>query len=444
MCDTIIATADVTADGIAIFGKNSDREPNEAHQLVNIPAADHPVGSRLRCTYIEIPQVEHTYAVLLAKPFWIWGAEMGANEHNVVIGNEAVFTKIPYVKEDSLIGMDLLRLGLERGKTAYDALLVITNLMAEYGQGCNCGFQHKLYYHNSYILADSHDAWVLETAGPHWAAKQVRGVRTISNGLTLGNDFDLASPDLVSYALDKGWCKTRQDFHFAKCYSDFIYTRFSDSYHRFCRTTDLLADPAGKITISKVMATLRDHGEGASEAWWPDRGFTGAQVCMHAGFGPVRGSQSVGSMVSHLHPDHPTHFVTGTSAPCTSSFKPVWIDAGLPELGPEPSGAYDPATLYWKHEDLHRATLHDYDRLIQLYQAERDHSETGFVNQGLDLADHPAAERLAYSSQCFSTAQEAEARWLEMVMQTQPQKRPALLYKIAWDGFNRQAHMPAL
>jgi PST family polysaccharide transporter len=41
---------------------------------------------------------------------------------------------------------------------------------------------------------------------------------------------------------------------------------------------------------------------------------------MHAGFGPIRGSQTTGSMVSHLDPVHPTHFFTGTAAPCTGLF----------------------------------------------------------------------------------------------------------------------------
>ncbi len=139
------------------------------------PAQDYPAGSSVRLTYIEIPQVEHTFATLLSKPFWMWGAEMGVNEHGVAIGNEAVFTKIPYVKDGSLTGMDLLRLGLERGSTAYEALMVITGLLSTYGQGGNCGFQHKLYYHNSFIIADPQTAWVLETAGPQWAARQVQG-----------------------------------------------------------------------------------------------------------------------------------------------------------------------------------------------------------------------------------------------------------------------------
>ena len=69
----------------------------------------------MRATYIEIAQVPHTHAVVLAKPYWIWGAEMGVNEHGVSIGNEAVFTKAQREKQPGLLGMDLLRLGLERG-----------------------------------------------------------------------------------------------------------------------------------------------------------------------------------------------------------------------------------------------------------------------------------------------------------------------------------------
>jgi dipeptidase len=69
MCDTIVALGSVTADDATLFGKNSDREPNEAHHVVVIPAADHASGSRVKRTYVEIPQVAHTYAVLLAKRF---------------------------------------------------------------------------------------------------------------------------------------------------------------------------------------------------------------------------------------------------------------------------------------------------------------------------------------------------------------------------------------
>ncbi|NLG71245.1 MAG: peptidase U34 [Chloroflexi bacterium] len=440
MCDTVVATREATADGVAVFGKNSDREPNEAHHLLYIPAAEHPAGARVQCTYLDIPQVERTYAVLLAKPFWIWGAEMGANEHGVVIGNEAVFTRVPYEKGRALIGMDLLRLALERAATAREAVTVITDLLAEYGQGGNCGFAHEFYYHNSFLIADPQDAWVLETAGREWAAKQVRGVYAISNGLTLTSEWDLASPGLVDYAVERGWCKGRDDFNFARCYSDHLYTRFSDCASRCARTTELLQAQAGRIDVPAVIAALRDHGR--DPAWRPDSGLIGAKVCMHAGFGPVRGHQTTGSMVSHLHPEHPTHFFTATAAPCTSLFKPVWIDAALPDTGPAPAGRYDEASLFWRHEALHRAVLRDFDLRLSTFAEERDELEREFVQQALEMAHCPVEEREAFVQECFERAESAERRWLERVQAQPAGRRLNWLYERAWEGFNRQAGMP--
>ena len=64
MCETVVATGEATLDGITVFEKNSNREPNEAHHLYYVPTAMHAPGSSIKCTYIEIPQVEHTNAVL--------------------------------------------------------------------------------------------------------------------------------------------------------------------------------------------------------------------------------------------------------------------------------------------------------------------------------------------------------------------------------------------
>src|SRR5689334_21156449 len=105
MCDTVV----VVGDHGVWFAKNSDRAANEAQVLDWQPARHHPPGSMVRCTYLTIPQAPRTHAVLLSRPYWMWGAEMAANEHGVLIGNEAVFTRHS-VPRRGLTGMDLLRL----------------------------------------------------------------------------------------------------------------------------------------------------------------------------------------------------------------------------------------------------------------------------------------------------------------------------------------------
>ena len=112
MCDTL----GVLLDSGALFGKNSDRSPNEAQVTEYYPARVYD-GGDVACTYRRIPQARETLGVLLSRPAWMWGAEIGVNEAGVAIGNEAVFTKGTY-GPPSLTGMDLLRLGLERAESA--------------------------------------------------------------------------------------------------------------------------------------------------------------------------------------------------------------------------------------------------------------------------------------------------------------------------------------
>ena len=111
MCDTFVALSDTTPGREVIFGKNSDRPKGEIQDIVAFPAQNYSSSAVVQCTYLQIPQAKHTFAVVLSKPRWMWGAEMGSNEQGVVIGNEAVWTTQPY-SDTGLLGMDLVRLGL--------------------------------------------------------------------------------------------------------------------------------------------------------------------------------------------------------------------------------------------------------------------------------------------------------------------------------------------
>lgn len=272
MCDTMVARPGQTKSGALLFAKNSDREANEAQYLQAVARARHEKGALVRCTYISIPQVAETHAVLLSRPFWMWGAEMGANEHGVVIGNEAVFAKIAPQKEEALLGMDLVRLGLERARTAAEALDVITGLLAKHGQGGNCAHLGRFEYHNSFLIADSGgEAFVLETVGREWVAERVEATRSISNTYTIGAEFERASQGLLPKAIERGFVGDGAPFHFSDAYANRKRSAFATGMARWCRTSELL-DARSRHDPQGMMAILRDHGARAARDrnWRPD------------------------------------------------------------------------------------------------------------------------------------------------------------------------------
>jgi dipeptidase len=191
-----------------------------------------------------------------------------------------------------------------------------------------------------------------------------------------------------------------------------------------------------------MMDTLRSHTGDSDPDWSPDRAISGADVCMHAGWGPIRGSQTAGSMVSVLKKgEKPVHWVTGTAAPCTSIFKPVWMDAGIPDSGTSPNGVYNQTALYWRHETLHREILRDYSQRIRLIRPDQKLIEEELmleVDRNRNASIH---KRRELSEIAFTRAAELEEKWLKTII-PQPIKRSnSFLYRIAWKKFNREAHM---
>src|SRR5688572_14946019 len=177
--------------GATWFAKNSDREPSEPQPVLRLPAVAGDDAPTLRATYIELPQVPRRHAVILSKPVWCWGGEMGINERGVVIGCCPVHTRrascVP-----ALLGADLVRLGLERGGTAAEALAIVIRLLEQHGQGGPAGFRDKKRCtDSSFLIADALDAWLLETAGRDWVARRIEGHCAISGALTLGTERDL-------------------------------------------------------------------------------------------------------------------------------------------------------------------------------------------------------------------------------------------------------------
>jgi len=375
MCDTIVALGKSTDNGKVLFGKNSDRPPNEAQVVEYHPSADWDTEI-LKCTHIEIPQVKHTHAVVLSRPFWIWGAEMGANEYGVVIGNEAVFSK-EEVPETGLLGMDLLRLGLERGKNAHESLDVITELLEKYGQGGVCELNGVLTYHNSFIIADGMEAWVLETSQRRWVAERVEDVRSISNGYTIESDWDLGSVDLVEFALEQGWAEDKESFSFARAYENEMMNYITGCTFRQSNTSEYLEHKKGKIDFIDIATILRSH-----PVDWRPWMYENPPICQHTSH--QGRDSSAGSQISELG-DDPIHWFTGSSNPCFSIHMPfTFRDPHIYKEWDIASEKFSENSFWWRRERVNRllskknpdsmSDIHKYVENIQQTIYEQAHS----------------------------------------------------------------------
>jgi dipeptidase len=420
MCDTFAVGDRQTSTGSWIFAKNSDREPDEVHIVVSVPRREYPQGQNLRCTYISIPQVQETHATVLCKPFWIWGAEMGVNEKGVVIGNEALFTRQKPEKTPGLIGMDLVRLGLERADSARAAADVIIDLLKLHGQGGACGYRDKKFaYMNSFLIMDRAGIVVLETVGRDYALKHHQGCAAISNGITLGDDWKKSS---FPWGTD------------LRTFSDPIMTYFSGSRRR----REQVMESIGAINafgVKHAFEILRGHRG--------DHPFTGVNhdVCMHASEPLIRRSHTTGSLVAELDASSGFRiFVTAGSSPCLTTFKPVlpWKMPGGIDQG---SPRYSDESYWWRHEAFRiqaemRLTEVQGPLLKEIREVE-DHYCTimPFTRwEGTDTALRSMSEEAFFRSSAL------EASWIQAMKSMNRDHRP--LHNAFWKAIARRSCIP--
>ena len=428
-CDTWVALANATARGLTILAKNSDRQLFGCQPLMFYPRQKWPAGSEIDLGRIRIPQVEETYATLGSSPYWCWGYEEGINEFGVAIGNEGVFSK-ELVENIALAqkgqgpplgptGMDLLRLGLERGKTAREALDVIAGLLEEYGQFGSgvptMGVEGA--YDNSYIIADPKEAWILETGGKRWIARKfTEGVTSISNRLSIAGEWHLASPDIVEYAVEKGWWQEDKadEFDFARAYAADTPQEKARNYRAGIRqkcSLGLLEEKTGEVTLRWMMRIARDRSSNPS----------------------IDLDQTASSCVAMLPniPDELPVFWWAASTPSSSCYVPFFVHGSrLPEIVSsagtmgkkivQPSraeqDAFSDSSYWWLFKDLRDKTNIDWTGRNPIVRGEFDVLEEEFaagisavISQAVDLRkagkmDEAAGVLDKYTAACVEKA----------------------------------------
>ena len=209
--------------------------------------------------------------------------------------------------------MDILRLALERGRTAREAVDVSIAMLEEYGQGGPCCREDADWtYENSFLFADSEGAYVLETAGrSHWCWERVGAgqVRNISNGISIRSNWGGISKDIRNICLRNSWWDGVSDFDWKKAVASGGSVAGLQSYGREaagqCHLQSIKEEsiameenpPTFEHWVKRMVDILKDEDSG---------------IC----FRDVHGFCSTGSQVSWIEsPRNARHFFTGASDP---------------------------------------------------------------------------------------------------------------------------------
>ncbi len=307
-CTNLIVTKGASKDGSVMITYAADSHIRYG-AAVFLPAADHQPGDMREVYHYEngkllgsIPEVEHTYSVVHF-----------INEFQVAVG-ESTFGGLGalYGQKDAILDYgSLMRIGLQRSKTARGLIKTMTELVAEYGYASGG---------ESFSISDPNEAWIMEMVsrgkygkGAIWVARKIpdgyvsghaNHARITSFPFQKTNDWDnpqqtvFHSPDVISFAKEHGFFKGEdKDFSFSDTYNpldfggarycearvwsffrkinkeirenqgytDYVMGKFAqnnDSGEEIKHRLPLWVKPDSAVSLRQVMNAMRDHFEG--------------------------------------------------------------------------------------------------------------------------------------------------------------------------------------
>lgn len=241
-CTNFIVTKGASMDQSVMITYAADSHTRYG-AIAFYPAADHKPGDLCEVYHYEngkllgtIPEVAHTYSVIQLM-----------NEHQVAIG-ETTFGGLDSLQSQPGAILDygsLMRIALQRSKTAREAIKVMTDLVSQYGYATGG---------ESFSISDANEAWIMEMIGKgRYEKGAVWVARLIPDGYVSGhanqarittfpfqksnnwNDSKQTvyhSPDVVSFAKTHSFYKgSNEAFSFSEVYNPLAFggARFCDA-----------------------------------------------------------------------------------------------------------------------------------------------------------------------------------------------------------------------
>jgi dipeptidase len=288
-CTSIVVSRGASKDGSVMVTYSADAP--FMPRLLYVPGGKQQAGEMIQVRGWEddrlcgpVKQVANTYSVVGLM-----------NEHQLSLGETTTGGRRELVDRTAMLDYDaLMLLTLQRARTAREAIKMVDELAREYGYRSSG---------ETFSIADPNEAWIMELIGKGpgqkgivWVAARVPdGMITAHANLSRITTFPLNdpenwlySPDVISFATEKGFYSTssQKPFSYRDAYHPgigssqkracagrvwSIYRRsaksqdFSDAFFRGkdgAEDYPLFIKPDARLSVSDVMALMRDHYEG--------------------------------------------------------------------------------------------------------------------------------------------------------------------------------------
>lgn len=281
-CDGIIVGKGASADGSVLVGHNEENALDRVLEFHKIPRQQHSPGAMLRLAGGgQIEEVSQTCGFLWSENPGLSFSDGYLNECGVAVVSIQCLTREDSYDtlvargeiRDGGIGYMLRRLVALRARSAREAVEWMGRLVERFGY-VDSG--------RTYAVADPGEAWVVEVVrGRRWVAQRVPDdqvvvlpARHIIGEIDLDDPENFrASPDLVSYAVGRGWFDPSlgKPFNFREVYQ--TAERAAPDRRHFrgqeivtgraatwppTRPLPFAVTPHKKLAVSDVVAFLRD------------------------------------------------------------------------------------------------------------------------------------------------------------------------------------------
>ncbi|MCB0805326.1 MAG: C69 family dipeptidase [Bacteroidales bacterium] len=279
-CFSILAGKDATSDGSVMLAHNEDDWGDRIVNWYKVTERSHKkTDSVVLKNGASMALPSQTWSYLWLEMPEMEFSDSYMNEWGVTIASDACLSREndPELTNGG-IGYWLRRSMAEQAKSARDAVKIGGRLVDTYGYSSSG---------RTYCIADATEVWMLSVVkGKHWVAQRVPDdqLAIIPNYYTIGSiqlDDTLnfyGSPDLISYAEEKGWYSPETDsvFNFREAYSDTGTLNNTGNIVRHWSAMNALSgkkyeidsefpfsfEPSEKIRLQDLFSVLRNHNEG--------------------------------------------------------------------------------------------------------------------------------------------------------------------------------------